>query len=191
MKRLILITAVATATLACPAIVPVSAASAKTVVMQTGSAALATGSTFAWAPTSSATVDPASAGLANEITAKRLKSAIESALASHGYAHSSEGADADLAVSFHVVVKQEKGVRVNDNAGTICGWRGCLRTWSADPMVSEYNYTQGQLVIDLVDRETGALVWRAVSERRVSAGDVTQKELNEVVTRMMKSLPQV
>lgn len=164
-------------------------ADAKTLVMQSASPALAAGSSYGWAPTSSALVDPASSAVANQITARRLQTAIETNLTAHGYRKSPAPGGSDLAVSFHVSLTQQQGVRVNDTGGTVCGWRGCVRSWSSTPSVTSYNYTQGTLVIDLVDRRTGELVWRAASEDQITQSDLSQDHLNKMVGKMMKSLP--
>jgi hypothetical protein len=167
-----------------------TAADAKVVVVQSASPALAVGSSYAWAPTNSAVVDRTNPALANEVTGQRLRAAIETALAGHGYVKTGQPVTADLGVSFHVVLKQKQDTRVTDTGGAVfCGWRGCIRRWPVTATVTEYNYTQGTLVIDLVDRNTGELVWRAASEKRVSANDVSQARLNAIVADMMKSLP--
>jgi hypothetical protein len=189
MTRIIKKTAIAFAAIATIGSFHATTAEAKVIVMQAGSPALAPGSSYEWADTNSATVDSASIALANQITAKRLKTAIDATMASRGYLRSPSPMTANLAVSFHVVVKQQKGTRVMDTGATVCGWRGCFRTWYSNPVVTQYDYTQGTLVIDLVDTKTGALVWRAASEERVTARDVSQARLNSVVAKMMKSLP--
>jgi hypothetical protein len=167
-----------------------TAAEAKVVVVQTASPALAPGSSYAWAPTNSAVVDRTNPALANEVTGQRLRIAIETALSGHRYVKSGQPITADLGVSFHVVLKEKQETRVTETGGAVfCGWRGCLRRWPIGATVTEYNYTQGTLVIDLVDRNTGELVWRAASEKRVSANDVSQARLNAIVADMMKSLP--
>ncbi|WP_195908454.1 DUF4136 domain-containing protein [Novosphingobium sp. Gsoil 351] len=164
-------------------------ADAKTLTMQVGAPLLPAGSSFAWAPTSSALVDPANSAVANQITARRLQTAIETNLAAHGFRKAASPAISDLAVSFHVVLKQQQGARLTDTAATFCGWRGCVRRWGAAPVVTTYDYTHGTLVIDLVDRQTGDLVWRAASEDRVTQSDLSQSHLNSMVAKMMKSLP--
>jgi hypothetical protein len=49
--------------------------------------------------------------------------------------------------------------------------------------------TQGTLVLDLVERETGRLVWRATSEKQVSGTDVSQEKLTKLLNQMTRSLP--
>lgn len=164
-------------------------AEAKTVVIQAPSPALGAGASYAWAPTSSALIDPASSAAANRITAQRLQNAIETNLAAHGYRQAPGLPVSDLTVSFHVGLKQRSGTRIGDTGATFCGLRGCLRTWSGNPTVTAYEYTQGSLVIDLVDRRTGRLVWRAASQDRVAQKDLSQVRLNAIVAKMMKSLP--
>lgn len=174
---------------ACLAASPATPAFAKTVVMDAGSSALTAGSSFAWAATSTAMVDPASTGLANEITGQRLQASIVNALSGHGYRQRAAASEADLVVSYHVAVGRKQDVRVNDTSYRACGPRRCWTGWTGSPSVSTYEYTQGTLVIDLVDRRSGRLVWRATSEKRVDADDLTQAKLDSIVARMMKSLP--
>lgn len=164
-------------------------ADAKTVVMQSPSPALGAGASYAWAPTSSALIDPASWAAANQITARRLQTAIETNLAAHGYRQAPGLPVSDLAVSFHVGLREQTGARISDPGATFCGFRGCLRTWSGNPTVTTYDYTQGSLVIDLVDRRTGQLVWRAASQERVTQKDLSQARLNAIVAKTMGSLP--
>jgi len=189
MNTTFLKTAAAVAAITLSGMLFTTTAEAKVVVVQTGAPALAAGSSYAWAPTSSAVVDRADPALANEITGTRLRVAIDAALAGRGYRRSGLPATADLAVSFHVVLKQQQGAAVTDNAAVFCGWRGCIRRWSTAAAVTPYNYTQGTLVLDLVDRSSGQLVWRAASEKRVTASDVSQARLNALVAEMMRSLP--
>ena len=59
---------------------------------------------------------------------------------------------------------------------------------------SDYNldtshYTQGTLVLDLIERDTGRLVWRATSKKRVTGKDVSDKKLTALLREMTKSLP--
>jgi hypothetical protein len=49
--------------------------------------------------------------------------------------------------------------------------------------------TQGTLVLDLVERESGRLVLRATSEKRVTGQDVSQEVLAKLLNQMTKSLP--
>lgn len=162
---------------------------AKESVVMTPSPALAAGSTYVWEPVNEAVVAAADPAVANEITEARLKLAVENALAAKGYRKALPHTAADLSVSYFVVLKRQNETKVYNTGGTICGWRGCINRWPSGVDVKQTSYTQGTLVIDLVDRSTGQLVWRASSDKRVDAKDVTQAKLNAVVARMTKSLP--
>ena len=55
--------------------------------------------------------------------------------------------------------------------------------------VDNIHYTEGMMLLDLTDRATGKLAWRAMSQRRVDKGDAAQSELNAIVADMTRSLP--
>ena len=44
-------------------------------------------------------------------------------------------------------------------------------------------------MLDLIERESGRLVWRATSEKRVTGKDVSQEKLTALLRQMTKSLP--
>jgi hypothetical protein len=50
-------------------------------------------------------------------------------------------------------------------------------------------FMEGTLVLDLVDTDTGRLVWRAASRKRVTQKDASQARLNAVVADMTRTLP--
>jgi hypothetical protein len=58
-----------------------------------------------------------------------------------------------------------------------------------DVDVRSINYTEGALMLDLVDTATGKLAWRATSQKRVDEKDGTQDGLNAMVADMIKTLP--
>jgi hypothetical protein len=55
--------------------------------------------------------------------------------------------------------------------------------------VRTIHYTEGTVVISLTDRASGALAWRAISDKRVDDQDETPAGLNAIVANMVKSLP--
>jgi hypothetical protein len=48
---------------------------------------------------------------------------------------------------------------------------------------------QGTLVLDLMERRTGRLVYRATSEKEVGSKDADPGRLNALLKEMTKSLP--
>lgn len=145
------------------AIVGTTPANAGVSVIQSHSAALARGSTFAWAPTPAVGYGVADPRIANEVTADRLRAVTELTLANKGYRQVADPAAADLLVGYTIVILPE-----------------------ADPQVAA---AQGTLVFDLVERQTGRLVLRATSEKRVTGKDVSQDKLVTLLQQMTRSLP--
>lgn len=159
------------------------AALAKVSVIQSPSAALVPGATFALAPAGMGSSDPR---LNNDIVEARLRTAIESSLAARGYRMVSDPAQASLIVSYQAELQDKAEVRLQGRGG-FCGIRiGCIQP---DYDVNNINYTQGTLMIDLREAKTGKLVWRATSDKRVKSKDASQEKLNKALLEMTKSLP--
>lgn len=159
----------------------------KVVVLESSAWAVAPGSTWAWAPATT-TNDPR---LNNDILQGRMQSAVELSLGKHGMVQINNRANARYVVSYHIAVQQKVDVKTGPSVttGTVCGFRGCIRGYSATPSVDVQPYNEGTLVIDIVDTNTGKLVWRAASKKKVTGKDAGQDKLNAVVADMMKTLP--
>lgn len=160
---------------------------AKVSVVQQSSAALARGSSFAWAPIAGRGMGSSDAALNNEIIAGRLRSAIETSLIARGYRKVESPAQANLVVSYRVVLQDKKNLSVQGWGGRCAPRFGCLAPTSYD--VTERNYTQGTLVLDLRERGSGRLVWRAATDKKVKSEDASQEKLNKELMAMTKSLP--
>jgi len=165
-------------------------------VMQSDSIALVPGSTYAWAPTSETTQQSADPRLSNDIVRERLRSAVDTALSAKGYRQVSNPSEATLLARYHVGLESRTETRVDNLGGpvrTACGFRGCVSGWGmyGPPMVDvqNINYTQGTLIVDLVDARSGKLAWRATSDKRVDSNDSTAAGLNAILADMTKTLP--
>jgi hypothetical protein len=133
------------------------------------SATLARGSTYAWAPVPAVgygTIDPE---ITNPITAERLRRLTESTLTSRGYRQVADLGEADLLVSYTIILVPED----------VDSYRPEAR-----------HEMRGTLALDLTERETGRLVWRATSDKRVTGNDTSEKKLTALLRKMTKSLPQ-
>ncbi|QTC90231.1 DUF4136 domain-containing protein [Brevundimonas goettingensis] len=168
----------------------------KVDILQSSSTSVVAGSTYAWAPVTSATQRSADPRIANDIINQRIQSAVDSALAAKGYRRVSSPSQATLLVSYYVGLEARSEIQSN-NMGpppvAACGFRGCVGGWGfyGAPMldVETINYTQGTMIVDLVDRASGQLAWRATSNRRVDSSDADQAALNAVAADMVKTLP--
>jgi hypothetical protein len=158
---------------------------AKVAVTQSPSAALVRGSSFAWAPIAGQAYGYADPAIANEITGQRLRSAIETNLAKHGYRQTGL-ARADFLVSYRVVLQPRREAKLSGSSG-FCGPRYC--SMPGNYRLDTQNYTQGTLVLDLSEARSGRLVYRATSDKKLSAKDSTQQALDKLLASMTKALP--
>ena len=180
------VAAVFVGTVATIGTVPAAAQKAKVEVIQTSSAALARGSTFAWAPISAFQLGAPDPSIANEITADRLRAITEATLVSKGFRPIDNPAEADLIAVYTLVMRPEvDGKLTSDGAG--CAFPVCAGPH--DYSLDTRQYTLGTLVLDLVERRTGRLVWRATSKKRVTGKDASEKMLTKLLLAMTKSLP--
>lgn len=162
-----------------------TSAMAEISVVQTPSAALARGSTYAWAPISGVAYGAPAPAIVNEITAQRMARETDAVLTEKGYRQVANPSEADLIVVYRLAVGTDLDVAVDERAapcGPIC-------TGGAANSVKATRKAQGTLVLDLYDRRTGHLVYRAASEKRISSKDASSERLNAVLKRMTKSLP--
>jgi hypothetical protein len=157
---------------------------ARVAVTQAPSAALARGSSFAWAPVSGQAYGYADPMIANEITGQSLRIAIESNLAKHGYRQTVLGG-ADFLVAYRVVLQPRQETHLTGTGG-FCRPLVCR---APTYQVQQQNYTQGTLVLDLIEARTGRLVYRATSDKKLSAKDTTPKALDALIAGMIKALP--
>jgi len=156
---------------------------AKVSVVQSPSAALARGSTYAWAPMRGFVVGAPAPAIVNEITAQQLQAATDATLSAKGYRQVENAAEADLIVAYSVITTS----RVE---GALNSWGppGPFFRGASDYNLTTSQKTQGTLVFDLIERQTGRLVYRATSEKDVSSKDVEPERLGSVVKEMTKPL---
>ena len=115
---------------------------------------------------------------ASPLVDKRIVGAIESQLASKGWAKTDETPSA--IVVYHAAIDAEKQL----NAwGTGPRWRG-IGTVTVDTI-----YT-GQLVVDVYDAATRQLLWRGmVSDTVTDKPEKNERRLNEAVAKLFKQFP--
>jgi len=112
-----------------------------------------------------------------------LMGAIEKKLAAKGYERAVTG-EPDLLVHYHASVNQRVEVSAADAHYGYC-YDNC------EPRIVDYE--EGTLVVDVVDRNTGKVVWRGWSQDTMNGvidhQDRLEKQVNEGVSRMMVLLP--
>ena len=94
-------------------------------------------------------------------------------------------AEADLLISYTIVMLPETDAEIS-SSGALCK---AFCDGPGDIKLDTRRYTRGTLVLDLTERASGRLVWRATSDKRVTAKDASQEKLTAVLREMTKSLP--
>lgn len=163
----------------------------------------AAGASFAWLPPKEGA--PSNPLYDNDLVRARVQGAVNDALQARGLQQAANQAEADLLVAYHVV--EEEKIDVD----TFHSWYGYYPCWGCysgfgpayahrygfgygypgtDVWVREY--TQGTLVIDLVDAESRQLVWRGVAKRRLPHLETpTEREayIRETVAAILRDFP--
>jgi hypothetical protein len=110
---------------------------------------------------------------ANFINKQRIDSAIESEIVAIGYEHSEKP---DLQISWFIKVdtKLEQGI-----------YNTYYSKWRSPRAIEVYEYQEGSLVIDIVESETGKVVWHG----KVS-GNITEEVPNveEKIKQVVKEI---
>ncbi|WP_312162125.1 DUF4136 domain-containing protein [Phenylobacterium sp.] len=187
----------ASLTLASLALAACESPGGKVSVLSGDSVQVAPGSTWAWAPGAQpGSGDPR---IDNDIIQGRIKSAVEGALAAKGY-RLVDASSANLLVQYHIGLQNKTETRVDTFGGprpaVACGIRGCIGGYGwgmygapMDVDVRNIDYVEGTVMLDMIDRASGKLAWRATSQKRLDEKDADQAGVNAIVTDMVKSLP--
>jgi len=144
----------------------------KVSVLQSATASITPGATYAWAPLTSRQMSYGDPRIDNDIIRQRIRTAIDTSLNAKGY-------------------------RLADDSDSYGGgYHGYGYGWGmyGPPMdvdVRAINYTEGTLVLDLKERSSGELAWRATSQKRINENGGTQERINAVIADLVKSLPGV
>lgn len=143
---------------------------------------------YAWISHPMNKVDPM---IDNDLVAGRVHRAVDDQLAAKGLSLAKSEADASLLVTYHI--GEEDKLDINSFHSNF-GYYPCWRCWGPgfDSDVWVTQYTQGKLIIDLVDAKTKQLVWRGIASRRLPSFDSPQerdKYIRESVDAIFKKFP--
>jgi hypothetical protein len=95
-------------------------------------------------------------------------------------------------VAYYVGLQPKTDYRVDTYGGAYgYGYGWGLYGAPSNVDVRAINYVDGTLILDLKDRASGQLAWRATSEKRINDGDGAQDKLDALVANMVTSLPGV
>lgn len=113
--------------------------------------------------------DIAAKGEVSQLNAERIQNAIKANMVSKGYTE--VGADAaDLLVNAMTVSKTKTAVSANTD---YYGYGGIYRPYGywggGSTTFSTYNYTDGSLIIDVVNNKTQKLLWQGVGNSEIDS----------------------
>jgi hypothetical protein len=152
------------------------------------------GATYAWNPRPAGPrlPDELDYRANNPVIHERVTRAVDEALAAKGLRRA-DPATADFLVEYHAGVKDVQ-MTVPDMRPSPVGpayQRGPLSTQgpAAPAKRQEIEYTEGVLMVELVQRGTGKTVFRATGRDIVTRGDGSEQAIRETVTRLLQELP--
>jgi len=118
--------------------------------------------------------------LSNPLAMLRIRQAIASYLVHRGLAEDDEAPD--VVVVVHASVTPDRPLNLD-------GYGERSNAWST-PLADLGEIDAGTLVVDLVDPETGVLVWRAVATGAVTNNPTkNRKKIDKVIARMFRRFP--
>lgn len=142
-------------------------------------APFATYKTYKWV------VDPANASgnllLKNQLVGKRVKNATDGELAAKGMTLVTSG-DSDVMVAAHLTTQEKLNI-------TDWGYRwGPGPYYGYGPNVDVNQYTEGTLVIDMIDAKTKELVWRGLATGAIASTPPPPEELEARIKDVVGSI---
>lgn len=154
--------------------------------------------TFDWAPEpQEKTGDPR---IDNPLLGKNIRHVVENQLVTQGYQKSTTGSP-DFWVSYHAAVKDEIDVAVIEEYQ---GYRSPGR-WShpgrpyraphearVETRVEKYEYTEGTLILDIVDPAQKQLIWRGSAQSEIqqtASQEKKMEKLNKAVAKILSNFP--
>ena len=96
----------------------------------------------------------------------------------------------DLLVDFFVTTEERMDVRTTGSMHTMhrSNWhRGCCSTWPTY-QTTVRQYTQGTLLIDLIDPAANALVAEGAAQSRLRGNEVTREQIEDIVRQIMADM---
>jgi hypothetical protein len=148
--------------------------------------------TFAWLPADIQTNNPKYKG---DIIDSKIKSDVDQELRNRGLVEVQENQNPDLLLTYHVYTENRQQVSGGYYGGFYpgFGWGGYYGGWGYGGwgygFPSVYNYTQGTLILDLIDGKSQKVVWRGSIDGDITNTRKLDKRIDKGVHAIMKKYP--
>ena len=116
----------------------------------------------------------------NELSSKRIKTAVNSALSKKGYLF--DMSKAELIIHYHIIIENKSELRTDPY--------GVYGPYWMRPQVNSYQYTEGTLIIDIIEAKSKSLAWRGWATSIIDAdGDLTEELIINAVNEIFNKYP--
>jgi hypothetical protein len=125
--------------------------------------------------------------LISDMMRNRIELAIESQMDAKGFKSVTRD-KADVHVAYYVITQERQQVTQVDRPVYRC--RYCAPAWASDVQVRQY--TEGTLIIDVIDGKTRKAVWRGSTAGRINPKadmDDRKEQINKAVAFLLDSFP--
>jgi hypothetical protein len=151
------------------------------------------GSTWAWGPPpAEKKPDELDPRVNNSIIHERVQRAVERVLAQKGYRQTDPNS-ADFLAVYRVGVKDARQMVTQTVPVGPAYWGGWgWGYYGPPPMVTsrEITYTEGALMVDMIQRSTGKLAFRAIgTDQDVTGADGSEEQIQKTVEKLLQELP--
>jgi len=135
--------------------------------------------TYAW-------VEQEQSPTGSDLLDKRIRGAVDTQLAAKGFRQ--ESTNPDILVVFHVGTQDK--IDVTDWGYTYqrYGYGG----WGGGRQVDVYQYTEGTVIVDLIDAGSSQLVWRGSATKTIDSNpspERMEKNINDAMAQVFKRYP--
>ncbi len=148
-------------------------------------------STYAWFQLASPPDEAKPPTEANTILTRRIRWAIDGALVGKGL-KSAEVGDADFLVTYSLVLQSKMVMYSTGWSMPMGGWGwggwGWGAGWSGGRSSME-TYTEGTIVVDVLDTKTRTLVWRGIAENAFTKPNPDDEKVAKIIGKVMSGFP--
>lgn len=133
--------------------------------------------------------------LTDDITRNRIENAVDKSMKLKQFTLEPDKSKADVLVSYHVTTKDKQDIQTYN-----VGVNSCWNCWGRGPGmgmgygtdVRVKNYTEGTLIIDMIDTKSNESVWRGTLSAKISNLKTQQERIdaiNYAVTTILAQFP--